>query len=95
MLAHRWHDMTSLDVAAVDLGRRTAIVPVWTIGKHGPLLPLPVDCKLKSGAIEAAQDMPDYLSVCHFAVNAYRHTQRCPATHRTATGRVAVSITPS
>ncbi|WP_300650517.1 creatininase family protein, partial [Hydrogenophaga sp.] len=38
-----WSDLSTADVAALDLARTIAVLPVAAIEQHGPHLPLSVD----------------------------------------------------
>ena len=58
-----WSDLTTADVASLDLARTIAVLPVAAIEQHGPHLPLSVDTDIANGVVAAslphiAPDLP-------------------------------------
>ncbi|MDZ4101026.1 MAG: creatininase family protein [Hydrogenophaga sp.] len=58
-----WSDLTTADVASLDLARTIAVLPVAAIEQHGPHLPLSVDTDIANGVVAAslphiASDLP-------------------------------------
>ncbi len=49
-----WQDMTTTDVAAADMQRLIALLPVAAIEQHGPHLPLSVDATINRAILERA-----------------------------------------
>lgn len=52
MTARLWSDLTTGDVAARDMARTVAVLPVAAIEQHGPHLPLSTDCDIAGGYID-------------------------------------------
>lgn len=48
-----WHELTTLDFAALPKGRTVAVLPVGAVEQHGPHLPVYVDACINQGVIEA------------------------------------------
>ena len=46
-----WSDLTTADVARLDMARVVAVLPVAATEQHGPHLPLSVDADLVNGVI--------------------------------------------
>lgn len=58
MLPRRhWHEMTTLDFNAADVGRWIAVLPVAAIEQHGPHLPLYTDTCIAEGMIRRAIEL--------------------------------------
>ncbi len=58
-----WSDLTTADLASLDLARTIAVLPVAAIEQHGPHLPLSVDTDIANGVVAAslphiAPDLP-------------------------------------
>ena len=49
----QWSDLTRADLAARDLARTVAVLPVAAVEQHGPHLPLSVDADLADGVVAA------------------------------------------
>jgi creatinine amidohydrolase len=48
-----WHEMTTVEFAALDRARTIAILPVAAIEQHGPHLPVWVDACINQGIVDA------------------------------------------
>jgi creatinine amidohydrolase len=72
MLPRRyWHEMTTLDFDAADVGRWIAVLPVAAIEQHGPHLPVFTDTCIAEGLIRRAIELlPDDLPVTFLPVQA-------------------------
>ena len=49
-----WADLSTLNIAQLDLGRTIAVLPVAATEQHGPHLPLSVDTDLVNGVVQAS-----------------------------------------
>ena len=59
-----WQSLTTVDFAALDLGKTVAILPVAAIEQHGPHLPLEVDATINKAVLEMALSIaPEDMSV--------------------------------
>jgi creatinine amidohydrolase len=72
MLPRRhWHEMTSVDFDAADVGRWIAVLPVAAIEQHGPHLPLYTDTCIAEGMIgRVIELLGDNLPVTFLPVQA-------------------------
>lgn len=52
--ARFWSDLTTADIAGLDVARTVAVLPVAATEQHGPHLPLSVDTDLVNGIVAAA-----------------------------------------
>lgn len=72
MLPRRhWHEMTTLEFGADDVGRWIAVLPVAAIEQHGPHLPIYTDTCIAEGLIRRSIELlPDDLPVTFLPVQA-------------------------
>lgn len=60
MAARHWQDLTTEDVAALDIERAVAVLPLGAIEQHGPHLPLSTDALICDAmATRAAELLPE------------------------------------
>lgn len=60
MTARYWQDLTTEDVAALDIERAVVVLPVGAIEQHGPHLPLSTDALIcEAMATRAAELLPE------------------------------------
>ena len=54
MAGRYWRDLSTTDIAGLDMARAIAVLPVSAIEQHGPHLPLSVDADLNAGILARA-----------------------------------------
>jgi hypothetical protein len=55
MYRHRdWQDLTTAELAAMDIQARVAVLPVAAVETHGPHLPLGTDAIINAGVLASA-----------------------------------------
>jgi len=57
--AYRWQELSWPELAAVDVVRAVAVLPLGAVEQHGPHLPLSVDGAINSAVLERALEVVD------------------------------------
>lgn len=54
MTVHRWQDLSWTELAALDIERAVAVLPLGAVEQHGPHLPLSVDGTINAAVLDRA-----------------------------------------